>query len=116
MRTSASAIFFLAYFLAEEFPLKDTQGIDSISDVEVDHIWPQSFGGPDHPYNYYLIPKQGRLNWYFYKFLNAEKLAFIGEANACKVQQFLTWLRGRCNAEVFLSDFTAVWDSKTGSE
>ena len=86
--------------------MQDIQGIHSISDVEVDHILAPTSGGPHHPCKPCCIPKQGRLNQCFYKFLNAEKIAYIAKANARKVQQFLTWLRVRYTPKVSLFEFT----------
>lgn len=87
------------------FPLRNQQGIKSIYDVQVDHIWPQSYGGPNHPFNFFLIPTAGNMNQVFNNKFADAKIVFIGRHNAKTLQRFLTWLRDEYSSKINLSAF-----------
>ena len=77
----------------------------TLAEFEVDHILPDSFGGLNHPYNYFLISKQGGLNQHLSHYFSHEKAALVGKATISKVKFFMRWVRAGISAQLNLSDY-----------
>jgi hypothetical protein len=75
--------------------------LDLNGQVQVDHTLPNSFGGPDHPYNYFLLP--ARVNSSFNKYLTPEKLAWIGRPVTQEAMNFLQYMKAEAQDKLDLN-------------
>lgn len=74
---------------SECFPKSyEDQGI-SLGECEIDHILPRSLGGVDHPYNYYILPRDINRDWSGW--WTREKRSYMGKTNYKKFQHFVLW-------------------------
>ena len=60
-------------------------------DLSIDHVLPTAIGGVDHPFNYFIMPKE--INSKFDCWWMEKKRSYIGEANARVNKEFLLWVR-----------------------
>lgn len=70
---------------------------------EIDHIVAASFGGPDHPYNYFIMPKE--VNNHFREYMTPAKLAYIGKKNAAKAKAFVQWFKSQAQRFIDPNEF-----------
>jgi hypothetical protein len=61
--------------------------------IHLDHIIPQSLGGPDHPSN--LVLMEDIRNWHFGAKLTAEKVQEVGLQTMLDATEFYLWFHKR---------------------
>lgn len=62
-----------------------------LDDCQIDHILPRSIGGADHPFNYFILPKEVNQRWSGW--WTKEKRAYMGKDNFEKFSHFILWTR-----------------------
>ena len=73
-------------------------------DCHIDHILPAHLAGPDHPYNYFVLP--GRVNMVWNGWWTKHKRTYMGKANYKTFVQFVMWARAQ--AAVQFNEFSAI--------
>ena len=73
---------------------------------QVDHIIPQSMGGVDHPYNYFLLC--GSINQSFRHWYTTEKEVFMGQIVCRSARKFMQYVAREAKYHVNFNMFDPI--------